>query len=64
MHYNRVHIDSIGYELAPVVVPTADLERRLNPFLNKHGFRAFGIYRVIAGLIILGLAYSGMIVVS
>lgn len=30
-------------------------------YLNKHGFRAFGIYRVIAGLIILGLAFSGKI---
>ncbi len=28
-------------------------------FLNSHGFRVFGIYRVIMGLIVLGLIYSG-----
>lgn len=38
MRYNRVYIESIGYELAPVVVSTADLERRLDPFLKAHGF--------------------------
>lgn len=31
MHYSRVHIESIGYELAPVVVSTAELESRLAP---------------------------------
>jgi 3-oxoacyl-[acyl-carrier-protein] synthase III len=31
MHYSRVHIESIGYELAPVVVSTAELENRLAP---------------------------------
>ena len=31
MHYSRVHIESIGYELAPVVVSTAELEARLAP---------------------------------
>jgi 3-oxoacyl-[acyl-carrier-protein] synthase-3 len=40
MHYNRVFIESIGYELAPVVVSTPDLERRLDPFLKAHGFPA------------------------
>lgn len=30
-------------------------------YLNKHGFRVFGIYRLIAGLIILGLAFAGKI---
>ena len=31
MQYSRVHIESIGYELAPVVVSTAELESRLAP---------------------------------
>jgi 3-oxoacyl-[acyl-carrier-protein] synthase-3 len=40
MRYNRVYIESIGYELAPVVVSTPELERRLDPFLKAHGFPA------------------------
>lgn len=35
MKYSRVYIDSIGYELAPVVVTTAELERRLAPLYDK-----------------------------
>ncbi len=31
MKYNRVHLEAIGYELAPVVVSTAELEARLSP---------------------------------
>jgi 3-oxoacyl-[acyl-carrier-protein] synthase-3 len=31
MKYNRVFVDSIGYELAPVVVATQELEARLRP---------------------------------
>src|SRR5215471_3227989 len=31
MHYTQVHIESIGYELPPVVVSTAELESRLSP---------------------------------
>ena len=31
MNYNRVHLESIGYELPPVVVSTAELEARLAP---------------------------------
>lgn len=31
MHYNRVHIEAIGYELPPVVVSTSELESRLAP---------------------------------
>jgi 3-oxoacyl-[acyl-carrier-protein] synthase III len=31
MRYTRVHLESIGYELAPVVVSTAELEQRLAP---------------------------------
>ena len=29
-------------------------------YLERHGFRIFGIYRIIAGLVILGLYYSGV----
>lgn len=31
MKYNKVHLEAIGYELAPVVVSTAELESRLAP---------------------------------
>ena len=40
MKYNRVHIESIGYELPPVVVSTTELENRLRPFLDAHEFPA------------------------
>jgi len=39
MHYSRVHIESIGYELAPVVVSTAELESRLAPVYDAVGMR-------------------------
>jgi len=35
MHYSRVHIEAIGYELAPVVVSSADLEARLEPLYKS-----------------------------
>ncbi len=38
MRYSRVYLESIGYELAPVVVSTRELESRLTPFLAAHGF--------------------------
>ena len=38
MRYSRVYLESIGYELAPVVVSTRELENRLTPFLAAHGF--------------------------
>jgi len=38
MRYHRVFLESIGYELAPIVIETPALERRLMPFLNEHGF--------------------------
>ena len=38
MRYNRVFLESLGYEIAPVVVTTAELERRIQPFLNAHNF--------------------------
>lgn len=28
-------------------------------YLQKHGFRVFGIYRIVMGLVVLGLIYSG-----
>ena len=34
MKYSRVYIDSIGYELPPVVVTTSDLEDRLSPLYS------------------------------
>jgi 3-oxoacyl-[acyl-carrier-protein] synthase III len=39
MKYSRVHIESIGYELAPVVVSTAELESRLAPVYEVMGMR-------------------------
>ena len=30
MRYNRVFLESLGYEIAPVVVSTADLRKRLS----------------------------------
>jgi acyl-CoA:acyl-CoA alkyltransferase len=35
MKYNRVYVDSLGYELAPVVVTSSELERRLHPVYAK-----------------------------
>ncbi|QDU22135.1 3-oxoacyl-ACP synthase III [Urbifossiella limnaea] len=39
MKYNRVHIESIGYELAPVVVSTAELESRLSTVYDAMGMK-------------------------
>jgi len=35
MQYHRVHLDAIGYELAPVVVTSLELEQRLEPLYSK-----------------------------
>jgi acyl-CoA:acyl-CoA alkyltransferase len=35
MRYSRVYVESIGYELAPVVVSTAELEGRLAPLYKS-----------------------------
>lgn len=35
MHYSKVFIDSIAYELPPVVVSTSELEERLAPLFDK-----------------------------
>ena len=40
MQYSRVYIDAIGYELAPVVVSTAELEARLEPLYERLRARA------------------------
>lgn len=36
MKYNRVYLESIGYELPPVVVSTSELEARLKPLYDEH----------------------------
>src|SRR6266567_3646186 len=35
MNYSRVYIDSLGYELAPVVVTSQELEERLRPLYQS-----------------------------
>lgn len=35
MKYSRVFVDAIGYELAPVVVTSAEIEQRLSPLYEK-----------------------------
>ncbi|MBT4363396.1 MAG: 3-oxoacyl-ACP synthase III [Desulfobacterales bacterium] len=39
MLYSKVYIDSFGYELAPNVVTSADIEKRLEPFYEKLHFK-------------------------
>ncbi len=36
MHYSRVYIEAIGYELGPVVVTSQELEDRLKPLYDLH----------------------------
>ncbi|MEX2016189.1 MAG: hypothetical protein WD873_06080, partial [Candidatus Hydrogenedentales bacterium] len=38
MQYTRVHMDAIGYELAPVVVTSEELEERLAPLYARLHF--------------------------
>ncbi|SNB46802.1 3-oxoacyl-ACP synthase III [Geobacter sp. DSM 9736] len=38
MKYSKVHIDSIGYQLAPVVITSTDLENRLDPLYRTLRF--------------------------
>lgn len=35
MKYNRVSVDALGYELAPIVVTSSELEERLSPLYRK-----------------------------
>lgn len=38
MRYSNVFIESFGYELAPNIITTAQLEKKLEPFFNAMGF--------------------------
>ncbi len=38
MKYSKVYIESFGYELAPKVVTTTDIEQQLAPFFDTIGF--------------------------
>ena len=49
MHYRRVYLESIGYELPPVVVSTAELEKRLKPFYDQHRL-GFGQLELLTGI--------------
>jgi acyl-CoA:acyl-CoA alkyltransferase len=49
MHYNRVYLESIGYELPPVVVSTAELEARLKPLYDAHRLPA-GQLELLTGI--------------
>jgi 3-oxoacyl-[acyl-carrier-protein] synthase III len=49
MHYNRVYLESIGYELPPVVVTTAELEARLRPMYSAHHLPA-GQLELLTGI--------------
>ncbi len=49
MKYSNVFIESFGYELAPHVVTTADLEKKLAPFYKSAGF-APGQLEVLTGI--------------
>lgn len=44
MKYNKVYIDAIGYELAPHVVTTDEIEKRLHPFYEAVGFAPGQLY--------------------
>jgi 3-oxoacyl-[acyl-carrier-protein] synthase-3 len=49
MQYNRVYVESIGYELPPVVVTTAELEARLKPLYDAHKLPA-GQLELLTGI--------------
>ncbi len=49
MHYNRVYVESIGYELPPVVVTTTELEARLRPLYDAHRLPA-GQLELLTGI--------------
>jgi len=34
MKYSRVYVESVGYELAPIVVTSTELENRLKPMYD------------------------------
>lgn len=49
-HYTRVHIDAFGYELAPNVVTSDDLEKRLEPVYRALRFQK-GTLAAITGIV-------------
>jgi 3-oxoacyl-[acyl-carrier-protein] synthase III len=49
MKYSTVYIESFGYELAPHVVTTSELEKRLEPFFKSVGFEP-GQLEVLTGI--------------
>ncbi len=49
MRYSKVFIESFGYELAPHVVTTTELEDRLSPFYDAAGFGP-GQLEVLTGI--------------
>jgi 3-oxoacyl-[acyl-carrier-protein] synthase-3 len=49
MKYNRVYLESIGYELPPVVVSTTELEARLKPLYDEHKLPA-GQLELLTGI--------------
>lgn len=49
MHYRNVYVQSIGYELPPVVVTTAELEGRLKPLYEAHHLPA-GQLELLTGI--------------
>lgn len=49
MKYERVYIESFGYELAPHVVTTEDIEKQLTPFFDAMGFGA-GLIDALTGI--------------
>src|SRR5580704_14513385 len=50
MHYKRVYLDAIGYELAPVVVTTTELENRLQPAYERLHL-PFGQLETLTGIV-------------
>jgi len=49
MKYSKVYIDALGYELAPHVVTTDEIEKRLEPFYTASGFK-MGQLEVLTGI--------------
>ncbi|MCD4721372.1 MAG: 3-oxoacyl-ACP synthase III, partial [Desulfobacula sp.] len=49
MKYSRVFIESFGYELAPNIVTTEELEEKLAPFYETVGFE-HGQLEVLTGI--------------
>lgn len=50
MKYSKVFIDALGYELAPHVVTTDEIEARLAPFYDATGFK-MGQLKILTGIL-------------